>query len=402
VVIKSVINYQKILNIMKSIAIFLIILSFSILKVEAQNLTWTSNEIHLNFKQPQNATSIPTIKWIKPALDYTSSQETRINIQADVTSDIGIKSVFLSIGESTSGTITGSKPFEVEGNTFKIDMPVNLSDGNRFIEITVENLMGAKVSSRRNLIIGKDALDYISIDRKDIALIFVTDNYDHWDDLVNPVNDGETIAKEIKEKYGFETEIIKNPTTDEVFQKIREYNLKRYKPQDQLLIFFAGHGLFDDAFGEGYVVARNSLANDLSRTTYIAHSRLRGIINNIPCQHILLMMDVCFGGTLDPVIAKSRSAADEVTERELLARKFSYKTRKYLTSGGKEYVSDGIAGQHSPFASKFLESLRTYGGADRLLTLNELQVAMERLKTVPRFGSFGDDERLSDFIFVAR
>lgn len=387
---------------MKSIAIFLIILSFSILKVEAQNLTWTSNEIHLNFKQPQNATSIPTIKWIKPALDYTSSQETRINIQADVTSDIGIKSVFLSIGESTSGTITGSKPFEVEGNTFKIDMPVNLSDGNRFIEITVENLMGAKVSSRRNLIIGKDALDYISTDRKDIALIFVTDNYDHWDDLVNPVNDGETIAKEIKEKYGFETEIIKNPTTDEVFQKIREYNLKRYKPQDQLLIFFAGHGLFDDAFGEGYVVARNSLANDLSRTTYIAHSRLRGIINNIPCQHILLMMDVCFGGTLDPVIAKSRSAADEVTERELLARKFSYKTRKYLTSGGKEYVSDGIAGQHSPFASKFLESLRTYGGADRLLTLNELQLAMERLKTVPRFGSFGDDERLSDFIFVAR
>jgi hypothetical protein len=368
----------------------------------AQNLTWSSNEIHLNFKQPQNATSIPNIKWIKPAMDYTSSQETRVTIQAEITSEAGIKSAFLAIGESTSGTITGSKPFEVEGNTFKIDMPVNLSDGNRFVEITVENLMGVKVSSRRNLIIGKDALDYISTDRKDVALIFVTDNYDHWDDLVNPVNDGETIAKEIKEKYGFETEIIRNPTTDEVFEKIREYNLKRYKPQDQLLIFFAGHGLFDDAFGEGYVVARNSLANDLSRTSYIAHSRLRGIINNIPCQHILLMMDVCFGGTLDPVIAKSRSAADEVTERELLARKFSYKTRKYLTSGGKEYVSDGIAGQHSPFASKFLESLRTYGGADRLLTLNELQVAMERLKTVPRFGSFGDDERLSDFVFVAR
>ena len=68
----------------------------------------------------------------------------------------------------------------------------------------------------------------------------------------------------------------------------------------------------------------------------------------------------------------------------------------------KEYVSDGIAGQHSPFASKFLESLRSYGGTDRLLTLNELQVAMERLKTIPRFGSFGDDERLSDFIFVAK
>ncbi len=116
----------------------------------------------------------------------------------------------------------------------------------------------------------------------------------------------------------------------------------------------------------------------------------------------MLMMDVCFGGTLDPVIARARSAADEVSEREMLARKFSYKTRKYLTSGGKEYVSDGVVGQHSPFAAKLIESLRSNGGEDFILTLSEIQVAMEKLKTLPRFGSFGDDERLSDFVFVSK
>jgi Caspase domain len=369
----------------------------------AQTLSWTSSDLHLNFKQPQVAPSIPFIKWVKPSIDYSSSAETRVAIVAEVTADAGLKAVSLTIGDGITGEVSGRKTFEpVSGNSYRVDLSVILTDGTRYIEIHGENSLGVKVSSRRTLIVGKDALDYISTDRKDVALIFATDNYDHWDDLVNPVNDGETIAKELKEKYGFEAEIIKNATTDEVFEKIREYNLKRFKPQDQLLIFFAGHGLFDEAFGEGYVVAKNSLANDKSRTSYIAHARLKGIINNIPCQHVLLMMDVCFGGTLDPVIARARSAADEVSERELLARKFSYKTRKYLTSGGKEYVSDGLAGKHSPFAGKFLESLRTYGGNDRLLTLSELQVAMEKLKTVPRFGSFGEDERLSDFMFIAR
>jgi hypothetical protein len=381
---------------------FTIILVWVSLCVSAQNMTWTSNDLHINFNKPHNASSIPYIKWINPALDYSSSQETKVSVLAEITAEAGLKSASIKVGNAITGEVENTKNFDaVSGIEFTIDMTVTLLDGTRFIEIMTENKLGVVVSSRRTMIIGKDALEYISADRKDLALIFATDNYDHWDDLVNPVNDGEAIAKELKEKYGFDTEIVRNANVEEVFEKIREYNLKKFKPQDQLLVFFAGHGIFDEAFGEGFVVAKNSLANDRGRTSYISHARLRGIINNIPCEHILLMMDVCFGGTLDPVIAKSR-AGYEVSEREFLARKLSYKTRKYLTSGGKEYVSDGIPGKHSPFAGKFLEVLRSYGGPDGLVTLNELQVAMERLKTSPRFGSFGDDEKQSDFVFIYR
>ncbi|MFN3841269.1 MAG: hypothetical protein ACK4RF_11245 [Cyclobacteriaceae bacterium] len=106
---------------------------------------------------------------------------------------------------------------------------------------------------------------------------------------------------------------------------------------------------------------------------------------------------------MDPEIARSRSAeAYEDTPTEMVVRKLSQKTRKYLTSGGKEYVSDGIPGKHSPFASKFIESLRTYGGADRVLTLQELVSSMDVLKQVPRTGSFGDDQKLSDFVFISK
>ena len=43
------------------------------------------------------------------------------------------------------------------------------------------------------------------------------------------------------------------------------------------------------------------------KKTYISHERLRRIIDSIPCRHIFLVMDVCFGGTFDPFIADAPS-----------------------------------------------------------------------------------------------
>lgn len=371
--------------------------------LHAQTLSWKSNDIHLDYEQAVPSTTLPYIRWAQPALDYTSIFDRKVNISATINSEAGLDSVSLALVDSKNGMVLAKKQYSaIAGQQHSVNETLTLAaDGMFYIEIVATNKTNGKVSSRRNVIAGKDALDYISADRKDYALIFVTDHYDYWDDLVNPVNDGETIASELREKFGFETEIVQDAEFEEVFEKLRDYNERNFKPQDQLLVFFAGHGMFDDTFGEGYVVARNSAADDKSRASYISHARLRGIIDNIPCQHVLLMMDVCFGGTLDPVIARSRAAADEVSERELLARKFRYKTRKYLTSGGKEYVSDGIPGKHSPFAAKLIESFRSYGGDDRILTLGEVQLSMEKLKQMPRFGSFGADEKLSDFVFVA-
>ncbi|MBY0434445.1 MAG: caspase family protein, partial [Cyclobacteriaceae bacterium] len=226
-----------------------------------------------------------------------------------------------------------------------------------------------------------------------------------WNDLVNPIDDATTIAGLLKEKYGFEVRIVQDPDHETVFEVLAEYLNRKYKPQDQLMIFFAGHGFFDETFGEGYVVAKNSLENDKSRTTYISHNRLRSVINNIPCEHIFLAMDVCFGGTFDPVIARARSAETyaEQSETEFLVRKLSYKTRKYLTSGGKEYVSDGVAGKHSPFALRIIQALKENGGGkDRVLTISEIKTYVEKLPNEPRFGSFGDDNPASDFVFVAK
>jgi hypothetical protein len=117
-------------------------------------------------------------------------------------------------------------------------------------------------------------------------------------------------------------------------------------------------------------------------------------------------MDVCFGGTLDPTFDKVRALDPyaEASESDILVRKLSQRTRKFLTSGSKEYVSDGVAGKHSPFAAVFIQALKETGGKKgRILTLYDLYPYFGKLQTETRFGKFSDkDGATSDFVFVSK
>jgi WD40 repeat protein len=237
------------------------------------------------------------------------------------------------------------------------------------------------------------------------ALFFATNYYDSFSDLVNPVIDAESVSEELSDNYRVITEVVENPTLNDIMKKLREYAEADYSPNDNLLIYFAGHGEFDEVFQEGYVIARDSKLDDPAKTSYVSHSNLRTIINNIPCEHIFLVMDVCFGGTFDPIMASIHRGSDiyaEVSPEEFVQRKLKYKTRLYLTSGGKEYVPDGRPGHHSPFTRKFLEALREYGGKDKILTVHEMLIFLEKTEPQPRFGEFGDNEPGSDFLLEAK
>jgi len=369
---------------------------------EAQMFSGKTNGIVLNYNNPINpslTTDLAMVKWVTPQQKYTNTQNTTIEIEADITSEFEIKSIKLMVSDGS--TPRGEKPIELgNGKTVQIKQSIKLFHGQNVIELRVETISGGTISSSRSILVGNDA-GTMAIDRKDYVLLFATNQYDNWTNLVNPIDDAQGVAKVLKEKYGFETEIVLNPTTDQVFNKLRDYAERKFKPQDQLMIFFAGHGYFDDTFGEGFVVAKNSLKNDRAKTSFISHSRLRGVIQNIPTEHILLVMDVCFGGTFDPVIASTRGLGEPKTiDVEFLLRKLSQRTRKYITSGGKEYVSDGIPGKHSPFTLKLLQALTDGGGNDGILTLSKIKTYVEKLQPEPRLGSFGDDKPESDFMFV--
>lgn len=386
----------------------LIIFSFAIIfsvELLAQEGEATTGEIFLDFTPKKTI----TVDWLYPSLNDTVTSDREINVKIGYNVEAGIKDISLilnglplSTDHRGSGFIMRYHPDYQE----YIDHPIALNEGVNQLKFAIRDEAG-NVEVLERTVTRVKAVDYAMANRKDFALLFATDEYEEWGDLTNPINDVQTIASELKEVYGFETEIITNNSRDEVILKLREYATKQYNEYDQLLIFFAGHGQYDEIMGQGYIVNKDSKLTDPSRGTYISHESLRRQIDNIPTKHTLLVMDVCFGGTFDPKLARDGSRGQdnlysELATEEFIKRKLRYKTRKYITSGGKNYVSDGRPGMHSPFARQFIEALRNYGGHDQILTLQELNIWLEKIPQEPRAGDFGSNEPGSDFVMVVK
>lgn len=376
-----------------------------------QNVSARTNDFEVDFSDPARlvTSTIPVINWITPTAETTYAQENKYKIKFTVESGTPIKNITLSIKEGMNASARGTQniqPDISQNLSAEFEKSITLLPGENVLEIIAENEHGVKTVSYKTVHVGSTSLaDVGKLDRTDYALVFATDQYDNWPDLVNPVFDSRTIATELQKTYGFKVEIIENASQADILKKLREYIEKKYKPLDQLFIFFAGHGNYDQTFGEGYLVPREALIKDEAKTSYLSYNRLRSVVNNIPCEHIFLTMDVCFGGTFDQGLASSRGFDDEYKEKsaaEFITQKLTYKTRKFLTSGGKQYVSDGIPGKHSPFARAMIEALRSKGGRDGILTLSEITPFVEKLKITPRSGEFGDNAPGSDFVFVAR
>lgn len=248
---------------------------------------------------------------------------------------------------------------------------------------------------------------------KDHALLFGTDLYDNWTPLVNPTLDATAIADVLNTRFGFETEIVKNASKPCISQFLAKYAAKKYQDDEQLLIFFAGHGSYKSNY-DGFLIARDSAANNLDPggDSWIAHALLARRIDSIPCKHIFLVLDSCFGGAMASAFtgpaAESTSpvtgagGSDIGPENELLNLLLQLRTRRFLTSGGTEYVSDGVPGHHSPFANKFLSSFEVNPQNSTFYTVSEL---IPRVKfanpyqPIILYDSWPSNESRSEFFF---
>ena len=393
---------------MKKIALLLAIAG-CVNQAHAQNFSTRSNTMAVDYTDDKKslATTLPKITWQLPLNETVFSKDGKVSIDFLVESKTPLKTLQLILTDKGTNEVKGTinVPLTDESRSSKkLTRDLTLTDGVNVLQVVAENRDGMKSISIREFHVGATALaDAAKLNRKDYALIFATDKYDSWKGLVNPIFDARTIAEDVKKIYGFETEVVENPNQSQVLDKLREYAEKKYGELDQLFIFIAGHGFYDETFKEGFVVTRESLPDDPGRNSYLRHSVLRSTINNNPCPHIFLVMDVCFGGTFDDNVA-TRAMDDDTykapSQSEIIMRKLKFKTRKYLTSGGKEYVSDGIVGKHSPFAKQFIEALEKGMGGDGILTISEMMTYVEVLKTAPQYGKFGNDQLGSDFVFV--
>jgi hypothetical protein len=242
------------------------------------------------------------------------------------------------------------------------------------------------------------------------ALIFATNDYASWPHLTNPIPDADALNQTLKTLYNFQVDELRNPTNEEILAKLTDYLHRTFQPQDQLLVFFSGHGYFDNDLGQGFIVPSNAppLQNDLGHTKLLAHDTIMRYVNRIPSQHVVLIIDACFAGTLDRKIADSGLRGDSSLDiyahaslPELLVRKEPKRTRRYFASGGKDFVPDGAPGHHSPFLAALLVTLNQAADRKGYATLDDIQLGLNTVNPEPRWGDIQDEnDPGADFILL--
>lgn len=191
---------------------------------------------------------------------------------------------------------------------------------------------------------------------KNYLMIIAIDKYKHWKSLANAVKDARDLKAVLKEKYGFIDENIFEYLNEEASpENIRDAfeSLKaKATPQDNLLIYYSGHGSYDPSFDLGYWVPSNGRLGGNATSTYVPNDHIRNYVKALDFRHIFLIADACFSGSLFATEAGKRGGNEEEVKESL-------KSRWGLSSGNLEEVSDGEKGKNSPFATALINYLKS-------------------------------------------
>ncbi|WP_146910114.1 caspase family protein [Arenimonas daejeonensis] len=174
--------------------------------------------------------------------------------------------------------------------------------------------------------------------------------------LQSAANDANAVAAMLKSRYGYQTSLVLNGGRLEILTALNEMR-EQLKPEDNLLIYYAGHGEIDSA-GQGYWVPTDGAAN--ASKTWISNAAISDILNTIAAKHVLVVADSCYSGTLTRASAPTFDAGSMPADKwaTWVKAMANGRSRTALTSGGVMPVPDSGSGRHSYFARAFLNVLQ--------------------------------------------
>ncbi len=238
--------------------------------------------------------------------------------------------------------------------------------------------------------------------QRNFAIVIGINNYHNCiPPLQTAAPDAEELARIIKEQHERLTEkyqkqqkyevlllLNEEATLDKFKQLLEDFKRKQITlPQgkvdvsedDRILFYFAGHGIASDALESqdgpaGYLIPQDAILDQ--DNTYLPMQELHDALLELPCRHLLTILDCCFAGAFRWA-SLSRAARPRVKiYKERFDRFISDRAWQVITSAADDQKAlDSLArrgktsdGKHSPFAQALFEALQ--GTTDENSTLN--------------------------------
>ncbi len=315
----------------------------------------------------------------------------KVTITGTVKDGNGIKDFFINrfgVTVSTDGTFMKDILLREGENT--VTFSVTDGKGNLFEQ-------NYTLVSERSVTPTATASTEVSSQGKYYALLIGINEYEDEEiaDLDKPIQDAEALAQVLTDNYIFEPQdvtILKNASRGQIIDALdRMRNI--VTENDNLLLFYAGHGLWDADSEIGYWIPADG--SKRSTADYFRNSTLTEQIGAIKSKHTLLIADACFSGA----IFKSRRA---FLDADVAVNKlYELPSRKAMTSGTLTEVPDKSA--FLLYLNKRLTSNSDkYLPASRLFA-NIREVVINNSDVIPQYGTMqkvGDEG--GEFIFIRR
>lgn len=322
--------------------------------------------------------------WSSPAFTSVQTAESTYPISGTVSSEENIRFINLFVNGQFVKNIIPPVP------TLKqmlIDEEMELSLGANQVKIEAITVSGKKMESSLEIVYDISTATYY-------ALIIAVQNYDDpsINDLDHPIRDASRFIDVIESEYNFLKENVKfleNPTKADIIGTLHHMR-DQVSSEDNLLIYYAGHGHYDEEMETGYWLPKDARSDN--PVDWLPNTDLTNYLNVLKTKHTLLIADACFSGG----IFKSRSAFNNALAVEKL---YKLNSRKALTSGALSEVPD-----ESEFIKYLIKRLdqntQKYLPSEQLYTSLK-DAVMSNSNTVPQFGTIqnvGDEG--GDFIFI--
>jgi uncharacterized protein len=242
------------------------------------------------------------------------------------------------------------------------------------------------------------------------ALIIGNAHYQLIESLQTPVNDAERAAHVLREKYGFTVQVLEDSSDVGMLKALNDLN-DVLKPDDNLLIYYAGHGarLQTNFAVAGYWLPINSEAPPKD-TFWVPNEQITAHLARLAAKRILVVADSCYAGLLSTDPSYLFAGGSGGYTKEYIAYKLPKRSRLLISSGGDQPVLDSGGGGNSVFAHAFIGELEANQGIlptpelfSRINKRVESGAIQNKFVQKPEFKSIkGAGHEVGDFFFVPK
>lgn len=242
------------------------------------------------------------------------------------------------------------------------------------------------------------ASNVIKPNGKYYALIIGVSKYqDSKLNLDQPTKDALELKNVIINRYSFDkgdVQLLLNPTRQNILKEFVKLR-RRLTEKDNLLIFYGGHGYWDEDAKQGYWWPTDATQSD--PTFWLSNSDLRDQVRSIRTAHTLLISDACFSGG----ILKTRNAGDIRQATADIILLYKQPSRRVMTSGSMTAVPDRSVFFH--YLKTKLETNTEKFVSSQSLFDQIRQAVINNSLVVPQDGVILDTgDQGGDFIFIKR